>query len=504
MRHPKAPTQLLALALTGAAAAAVVSCSDDDHGPKPLLGPSTVVLRMPAELGAMQRDPVDFDHGAHTNALGTDSCKSCHSLDEKSAARFDPVIPAGASADDVMNAYHDRCMDCHDQRAKEGKSTGPLTCGGCHNHRHGSVRNHVGVHFDYSLHHRHSEAEGGKCETCHHVYDEKAGKLVYVKGEEAACRDCHGEADRGRNPSLRRASHAACVNCHTGRAGKGEKTGPVLCTGCHDSQALAAIKPLDNVPRLMRGQPDMTWVRTDGATVPIVPFNHEAHEGVTSSCSSCHHQTLRACKDCHTIPGKREGGFVTLERAYHHPTSTHSCVGCHDGRTKDAGCAGCHDAIAEGPGDASCRRCHSGPPADAPSIPDPNLPTMDLVGLPAAGSDFPADLELHYMPGGQWAAARFPHQRIVQRLDRETRESPLAVRFHGQMETLCAGCHHNTPIGSRPPKCSSCHAEEGEATRDRPGLQAALHRQCIGCHQQMDVKSGCADCHAEAGKEESK
>ena len=36
-------------------------------------------------------------------------------------------------------------------------------------------------------------------------------------------------------------------------------------------------------------------------------------------------------------------------------------------------------------------------------------------------------------------------------------------------------------------------------TADKPGLTAAYHRQCIGCHQAMAIrKTGCTDCHAKA------
>ncbi|PKN31608.1 MAG: cytochrome c class III, partial [Deltaproteobacteria bacterium HGW-Deltaproteobacteria-20] len=99
-----------------------------------------------------------------------------------------------------------------------------------------------------------------------------------------------------------------------------------------------------------RGQPDMTWIRAEGATAAFVPFDHAAHEPTASSCSSCHHKTLRACKECHTVAGKPEGGHVPLERAYHDPSSTHSCVGCHRSETRQANCAGCHHDLPAGPG----------------------------------------------------------------------------------------------------------------------------------------------------------
>ncbi|MFW5739553.1 MAG: sulfate respiration complex hexadecaheme cytochrome HmcA [Myxococcota bacterium] len=504
MRYPKASTQLLALTAMGAMTVALEGCSDEIHEPRPVLDPSTIVLRLPASLGEMNRPAVNFDHGKHTTALGEGTCKQCHSLEKDGEFDFGTIIDDADSADDAMIAYHDACITCHQDRSKSGNTTGPVTCAGCHNHQPGTTFVRANLEFDYGLHHRHNEAENGECATCHHVYDEEKGKLVYEKGAESACSDCHGQQDAGRTPSLRHAAHEDCVNCHVDRAAKGKKSGPQLCIGCHDVQQIAAIEPVKNVPRLERGQPDWTWIRAEGATAAMVPFNHADHEKVTTNCSSCHHQTLRACKDCHTLVGTAEGEFVTLERAYHHPTSTHSCVGCHQQQTEQANCAGCHHVMEQSPLDGSCQKCHTGPLANtAPdTLPEPSLPPVQLEQLPPTSQDFPAELTLEYMPGGDYGPAKLPHRLIVERLDRIARNDGLAARFHGNVETLCAGCHHHSPVGMRPPKCASCHAADNEEVRDRPGLKAAFHRQCIECHQQMDIKAGCTDCHAEASKED--
>ena len=31
--------------------------------------------------------------------------------------------------------------------------------------------------------------------------------------------------------------------------------------------------------------------------------------------------------------------------------------------------------------------------------------------------------------------------------------------------------------------CASCHGRTADATRDKPALKEAYHRQCIGCHE---------------------
>jgi len=91
-----------------------------------------------------------------------------------------------------------------------------------------------------------------------------------------------------------------------------------------------------------------------------------------------------------------------------------------------------------------------------------------------------------------------PHLKILARLDAPIRASRLARQFHGTVEAMCAGCHHHSPAGERPPRCAACHGPTAAATMDKPGLKVAYHRQCIGCHQRMGIdKQGCTDCHAE-------
>jgi hypothetical protein len=73
----------------------------------------------------------------------------------------------------------------------------------------------------------------------------------------------------------------------------------------------------------------------------------------------------------------------------------------------------------------------------------------------------------------------------------------------------CARCHKNS--GAQPVvSCKGCHVAEPftpEALkqqrdqhppiyhRDKPGLKAAYHVSCLGCHQKMGGPTGCQDCH---------
>jgi len=78
----------------------------------------------------------------------------------------------------------------------------------------------------------------------------------------------------------------------------------------------------------------------------------------------------------------------------------------------------------------------------------------------------------------------------------------------------CAGCHAGT-TKSHIVSCGQCHPVEPFSAeylrqkeadvkryhRDKPGLKAAYHQNCMGCHDDMDGPTGCQDCHArtEAG-----
>ena len=96
--------------------------------------------------------------------------------------------------------------------------------------------------------------------------------------------------------------------------------------------------------------------------------------------------------------------------------------------------------------------------------------------------------------------------------------------MHVDMAT-CATCHHHTTgQPAEDENCLRCHQESGEADEvtcggchpanrgraekaralmdaelyhnDTAGLKRAYHLKCLGCHTEMDVPSGCEDCHA--------
>lgn len=98
--------------------------------------------------------------------------------------------------------------------------------------------------------------------------------------------------------------------------------------------------------------------------------------------------------------------------------------------------------------------------------------------------------------------------------------------MHTELGEDCSVCHHHTTgTGTSDERCVSCHANSEEVATvgcrdchtadpfsaehinrrsqeifqfhiDVPGLKAAYHWNCLGCHEKMDGPTGCQDCHA--------
>lgn len=468
-------------------------------------GPSVVAVSWPPCGGELQRPVVEFDHALHAKALQAEGCQACHRVDE---AGLHPGLLEIADADDrddLVDAYHDACIGCHQRRLDAGqRASGPVTCGECHVRRPPSVTSRVSLTFDLSLHARHMEAYPDKCDTCHHVWDEASQKLVYREDTEEACRACHGEVATGDTPSLAEAVHQKCVGCHLERSGRAVEAGPVVCEGCHEPVKVAAIETLAEVPRLKRGQPDIAWVKAPGAALPLVPFNHLLHERDAVSCSSCHHQRIKACADCHGLMTAADGGGVNLENAHHDWSSRLSCVGCHRRSAERADCGGCHQDTTVGRmRNAGCAVCHDGPRPpleEPPPTPEGPRPSVGLAALPGPSDALPETVTIDAL-ADEYQASSIPHLKIIRRFDDGVRRNALASRFHGSVEAMCAGCHHHSPIGERPPRCAACHGDSAAPIGDAPSLKVAYHRQCLGCHRRLGIKAGCTDCHA--AKEET-
>jgi hypothetical protein len=154
------------------------------------------------------------------------------------------------------------------------------------------------------------------------------------------------------------------------------------------------------------------------------------------------------------------------------------------------------DLQSKGPQKSVCSVCHNGKkegdgtakPIAPAALNTEKVPEKVTIKI----------LEREYEP------SEFPHRKIIQKLIIASNESKVATYFHRNMQTICAGCHHQSRADAevqhgKPPYCRNCHSITFDSRNiNRPRLLAAYHRQCLGCHQKMGLKqTGCKDCHKE-------
>jgi hypothetical protein len=476
-------------------------------------------------FGKLERPSVTYLHNAHTDAVekkGKD-CTVCHLMDtEKNRLSSKYMRLEDTSKKAVMDIYHTNCIECHNATRRAGEKSGPVECGNCHRKSTDLVSIWQPIGFDKSLHYRHSKAQQEKCEQCHHAYDEKEKKLFYDKGQEGTCRYCHKSKTEENRLSFRKASHISCIQCHRQTLSKEKLAGPIECNGCHNPEDQKLIEILKTVPRMKRGQPNTVFVKTSvdknagGAPrMSAVPFSHQSHEEYSDNCRVCHHASLSACSECHTLLGSEKGQLITLGKSMHDLNSEQSCMGCHAKQQKSQNCAGCHTFIPQVPksDEASCITCHMGPQPSAEESPETRLSDELAEKLlssrtPVTGtypdSEIPEEVTIKILQK-EYEPAKLPHRKIVHSLLNRIKEDRIAQYFHTDPGTLCQGCHHNSPAMKKPPACGSCHAKPFDVNNLlRPGLMAAYHQQCIGCHEQMGIEkpaaNDCNGCHKAKNK----
>jgi len=477
-----------------------------------------VVLAETASLGELERASVQFPHDLHAEAMAErkEDCTLCHVVQDDGylSPTYKPLMDPGDQ--EIMDLYHENCIGCHEEIASEGAKAGPVACGDCHRRHPAYISSRLPFGFDNSLHYRHVEAAKEECKACHHVYDEAAKKLVYVKDKESSCRDCHRAETEENRSSFEVAAHEACIGCHREPPPEfkidPDIPRPQQCAGCHDREHQLEIKPIEPLPRFKWIQPDFVLLSAaaedlEQSKLATVPFSHVDHEQATTSCRTCHHDTIGACNECHTLRGTDKGKGVTLYQATHEMMTDQSCVGCHDTEKAASECVGCHGRMEEGRlSEESCEACHDGPlPTNLEGEKarwtsfDAFRPSPSEIALTFAPDEVPETVEIGVL-SKDYQAAKMPHRKIVDKLSRYIRDSSLATYFHGSEDVACQGCHHESPVGEKPPLCESCHqTNTADSTPQKPGLLGAYHRQCLGCHQAMELEkpSDCFGCHAE-------
>lgn len=510
-----------------------------------------IFITVPEIFEELERAPVKFYHDKHAITLKEEGCDVCHPKDEKENLIFTyPKERDEKNQEDLMNAYHDNCIGCHNERLEAGKKAGAVTCGECHTIEEDYRRKEYlpilpeyyealrdtyhkdciachkdpaksaedagsldwkdfylkekekmeevwpKVRFDYYLHDKHGKALEKKCELCHYISPELEKKLA-AEGREPTCQDWLREIDEENSLTEEETAHPRCINCHLERKDENKEAGPVYCKECHTGIE-RTIEEMADVPRQECDQEEKILIKLEeDARAKGVPFNHKSHQENTRACQDCHHETLRACKECHTVKGSEEGDGITLAEAYHEVSSPWSCVGCHETEKRKAECAGCHHLMEGGLVESACATCHSGA-----------LESLDdIKKLAVPDKLFPEDLkeELEItILENEYGPSKFSHNEIVKKLTAISNDSKLARYFHTEEMTICAGCHHLGPREAKQnvPLCSTCHTVRKEPQKSTPTLLGAYHQQCLGCHKQMggteeEMPQSCTGCHEE-------
>ncbi len=519
--------------LLSAAVPMIIGCGQSDAD-EPKAAADIIVIDAMKLFGGIEREPVSFPHDLHTsvlNAQGQD-CLTCHRKRPDGFLSSKFMRLADNDQEIVMNIYHDNCIDCHNKTAEAGLKAGPTICGECHAEKPAFISTRTPFGFDKSLHQRHVKSVKD-CQECHHTLkfnneqhdatdnpfdlacidchlhdDLETFEMIYRYSRAGSCRDCHRSETEKTRSALEQAVHRQCIGCHL----ETDFSGPVDCAGCHDADRQQAIEAVEKPPRLDAGQPDFVLLAAAEnerveSKLATVPFSHVGHEGFNSTCRVCHHEGTNACNECHTLAGGENGGGVKLQQAMHDMNSSHSCIGCHEQKKYEPECAGCHMQMEQGRlSEHACTICHSGPaPERLNSVKkryhslDQFRPKRSDIRLSFSDRDIPDTVTIGVL-ADQYQPAIFPHRKIVDVLRKNIKDSKVATYFHGHEDLVCQGCHHHSPVGARPPLCESCHGEPfNKADLLRPGLYGAYHRQCIGCHQSMNIEkpSDCVGCHAE-------
>lgn len=435
----------------------------------------------------IDRYPVLFDHDGHSEELGAESCVDCHTLFDAEAKKKVFRRP-DFGAQEMTDRMHATCIGCHETRSADGLKAGPQNCNGCHAKR--KVPTWVEpVSFEHAWHIKIME-RGQACDSCHHVWDEKLKKAVYVKGKEAACIDCHGDPLKEDAKTVQRlAVHTTCFGCHRAEAEKKQKTGPVKCAGCHDPREYPKPSPAPVTEQPKYKKKDTILITRADGIMPDVPFLHKVHqEKNDKECNVCHNihvftmadhledfdMAAANCNLCHKnalpdIKGdekQRLSVKLCPDAVYHDEKSPSSCVGCHKAKNT------------KGPKTAApCTGCHSGEEGLKALL--KGKPLQEAAPWPEKGPDI---IKIDRL-AKRFQAVKYPHKK------------------HREMLVECEACHHyvNPEINkTKTPACNVCHGAVFDPEKpEKPGLVGSYHQMCLGCHTDMGTGPvSCEKCHA--------
>lgn len=122
-------------------------------------------------------------------------------------------------------------------------------------------------------------------------------------------------------------------------------------------------------------------------------------------------------------------------------------------------------------------------------------------------------------------AVNVPATVVLDSLSRLYGEVEFDHEMHIDLTEDCSDCHHHTTgtgttnrecgqchsdsRGTEAVACGACHLEDPFSAqnimekeqdkdlfhRDKPGLKAVFHLNCLNCHEAEGAPTGCQDCH---------
>lgn len=497
--------------------------------------PDVIRIQTVARLKPLEMPPAVFLHDKHTQKVLTEGkdCTVCH---ENGASYAFQAVAGAKNAKGMEKAFHNGCIGCHEEM-----SAGPQDgeCRLCHVGQSAPAQSAKPVRMgDRSLHYLHVSSraitytgnvpnpDSLNCGVCHHVYDEQAKRLVWKPGAEEACSVCHKAEAQGSVPSLQKASHDTCVACHVKvgaeKAAASETAGEDSAARTDAKNAAAGFRRIAATPDMMLPRPAV-WSPDDGpafvfASVRLAPGQIAAPD--MQQPQARRFESVAPAAPEETTPSETPA-----------PTS--------QAAPKPQIKAPAKAPFAETPAPAAQAPRVRVPDATAqvpasPEIQDAARAEAILRGIlrenaqreaarQARAAKEAAAIEAEIVTGpvtcagchsaeaqASWRKVSDPPRLMRGQPDATVLMPPAAgetkrsvadasgmdpVLFnhkaHEEVTDSCAVCHHQ-----RISACTDCHTVEGVQEGDFVTLGDAMHKSCVGCHQQTVMsKPECAGCH---------
>lgn len=203
---------------------------------------------------------VIFSHKSHIQ-IENDTCKSCH----HTSVNNDDITSCGICH---ANKFDEHFAITHQETIRSEQ------CATCH---HSTSDISLFSHIDHE-----SDYTDQDCQSCHHD--------ATIEPEPQACSNCHKESTEGTTPSLMKATHQRCADCHDDMYLEGLKG----CRNCHSRTEQPVEKKQYQSCSNCHATPvnEMIPTRKEAFHAQCMGCHEEQGTGPfgNESCSQCHMQ----------------------------------------------------------------------------------------------------------------------------------------------------------------------------------------------------------------------